>query len=101
MRPEIGGRRPIIVLSTVLLPDPLPPTIAKISALPISTSIPLCTMWPSYPTARSWTLIRLAPLSISNAERVRAYREHGVDRDDRHDRRDNRSRCRRADARGA
>src|SRR5258706_10549397 len=100
MRPAIGGSRPIIVFSTVLLPDPLPPTIAKISALPISASMPLCKMWPAYPTARSGTLILLAP-AISNTERVRAYREHRVDRDDPPDRRDNRRLRRRADAGGA
>ena len=39
-RPACGGISPIMVLSSVLLPEPLSPTIAKISPSPICALMP-------------------------------------------------------------
>ena len=42
-RPLRAGISPIIVLSRVLLPEPLSPTIAKTSPSPICALMPVCT----------------------------------------------------------
>ena len=42
-RPLCAGIRPIIVLRSVLLPEPLSPTTAKISPAPICALMALCT----------------------------------------------------------
>ena len=95
-RPACGAIRPIIVLSSVLLPEPLSPTIAKISPSPICDA--------------DAGLHRVRPVadgddrrakSRSDLERVRADGEHGIEGDHADDRAHDRRGGRGSDARRA
>src|SRR5262245_23129150 len=102
--PLAGASSPIMCLSRVLLPDPLPPMIAKMLRRPTRNEISRCTTWSPNAIVRSSTAMQdggatFAPMS--DTEHMGADRKDRVDQDDPKNTDHDGARCRAPDIGGA